>query len=498
MSSSNRVRLTGVAETTYGITPTTPRMRKQRVTSIGLSSKPVTTDSDEIRDDRMNSDSTLVGQTNDGQIGIEWHYPADGCLLSSEMESAFGNPWINTPSRDNDGTAGSVIQSVTASTQVVAVANGAAFVAGHLVYFSGFGVAGNRGKLAKVTTGSATAPAFLGAGLVDEPSPAAPARLKVAGFEGAADDIKAVADGLTSETGGLDFTTLGLRIGQWVKVGDTGAANHFVADTMNRWWGRIVGIAAHKLTLDNLPTGWVADTGGGKSIRVFCGDVLINGVEKIGLTLERGFMDHSPATYIPQGGMRVGSIEFGGQAKEKATGSISFVGMAAGKPGPTTLDALPDEAPDANLYPVMAFSANCGRIGEGGAALGKPNWAKGVKFTVNNNLRTIDAAADGDDTAPAPVDVTDGSCDVSVDLDTHFGNADLLAKVMAATPTAINTRLQKGTQAMVWEAPRLIPKEGDPSVSGKNADVMLPVKLTGSKDSLTGAQIIVNRFEFVR
>ncbi|MBP2302521.1 phage tail tube protein [Azospirillum picis] len=497
MSSSNRVRLTGVAETTYGTTPTTPRMRKQRVASISLSNKPVTVDSDEIRDDRMNNDSILVGQTNDGSIGIEWHYPVDGSLLSSEMESAFCNPWINTPSRDNDGSAGSVIQSVTAATQVVAVASAAAFVAGHLVYFSGFGAAGNKGKLAKVTAGSPTAPAFVGAGLVDEPSPAAGARMKVVGFEGAADDIKAVADGLTSETGGLDFTTLGLRIGQWVKPGDIGAGNRFATAGTNGF-ARVVGIAARKLTLDNLPGAWAADTGAGKSIRVFFGDVLVNGVAKLGLTLERGFMDHTPPTYIAQTSMRVGSIEFGGGAKEKATGSITFVGMKAGTPGPTTLDALPDEAPDTNLYPVMAFSANCGRIGEGGLALGKPNWAKSVKFTVGNNLRAIDAASDGDDTAPAPVDVVDGSCDVSVDLDTYFGNADLLAKVGAATPTAINTRLQKGTQAMVWEAPRLIPKEGDPAVSGKNQDVMLPVKLTGSKDSLTGAQIIVNRLEFVR
>ncbi|BAI71472.1 hypothetical protein AZL_020410 [Azospirillum sp. B510] len=496
MSSSNRVRLAGVAETTYGTTPTTPRMRKQRVTSIGLSNKTVTIDSGDIRDDRMNSDPTLVGQTNDGQIGIEWHYPVDGCLLSSEMESAFGNYWVNTPSRDNDGVAGSVIQSVTNSSQVVAVAAGPAFVAGHLVYFSGFGVAGNRGKLAKVTTGSTTAPAFAAAGLVDENTAAATARMKVCGFEGAAGDIQAVADGLQSTA--LDFTTLGLQIGQWAKVGDTGGAYHFVADTMNRWWGRIIGISAHKLTLDNLPAGWAVDNGSSKTIRVFFGDVLMNGVLKLGVTLERGFMDHTPPTFLPQSGMRVGSMEFGGQAKEKATGGISFMGMKAGTPGTTTLDALPDEAPDSGLYPVLAFSANCGRIGEGGVALGKPNWAKGLKFTIANNLRAIDAAADGEDFAPASVDVVDGSCDVTVELDTHFGNADLLAKVSQATPTAINTRLQKGTQALVWDAPRLIPKEGDPNVSGKNTDVMLPVKLTASKDAVTGAQLIVNRFEFVR
>ncbi|WP_372397102.1 phage tail tube protein [Azospirillum sp. HJ39] len=496
MSSSNRVRLTGVQEQTFGTTPTTPRMRKQRVTSIGLSTKAVYVESDDIRDDRQNSDPAMVGQTNDGQIGIEWHFPVDGCLLSSEMESAFGNYWINTPARDNDGAAASVIQSVTASSQVVAVAAGPAFVAGHLVYFSGFGTA-NKGKLAKVTTGSATAPAFVGAGLVDEPSPAATARMKVVGCEGAAGDIAAVADGLTSQAGGLDFTTLGLSIGQWVKTGDTGAGYRFATAGTNGW-ARITAIAARKLTLDNLPAAWAADTGTGKTIRFFFGDVLKNGVTKIGVTLERGFMDHTPPTYTAQSGMRVGSMEFGGQAKEKATGSISFMGMKAGIPGPTTLDATPDDEPDSGTYPVMAFSSNCGRIGEGGVALGKPNWAKGVKFTITNNLRAIDAAADGDDIAPAPVDVVDGACDLAVELNTHFGDPTLVAKNLSGTVTSINTRLQKGVQAMIWDAPRLTPKEADPNVGGKNQDVMLPVKLTGSKDSLTGSTVIVNRIEFYR
>lgn len=495
MTSSNRVRLTGVAESTYGVTPTSPRMQKQRVTSIGLTNKADYIDSDDIRDDRMSSDPIMVGQSNGGQIGIEWHYPADNCLLSREMESAFGNVWINTPSRDNDGAAGSVIQSVTASTQVVAVATGAAFVAGHLVCFSGFATA-NKGKLAKVTAGSATAPAFVGGGLVDEASPPATARMKVVGCEGAAGDIQAVADGLTTQAGGLDFSTLGLMVGQWAKVGDTGAAYRFATEGVNGW-GRIVAISARKLTLDNLPSGWSADTGTGKTIRIFFGDVLKNGVQKLGLSLERGFMGQATPTYIAQTGMRVNTLEFGGQAKQKATGSIAFMGLK-GTTALVSLDDTPDPAPDGALFPVMAFSVNCGRIGEGGSALKKPNWSKSVKFTINNNLRAIDAAADGDDAAPAAVDVADGSFDVSVELDTYFGNADLLAKVMAGTPTSLNTRLQKGVQAMVWEAPRLTPKEGDPNVSGKNQDVMLPVKLTASADSLTNAQLIVNRLEFFR
>lgn len=495
MTSSNRVRLTGVLEDTYGTTPDTPRMRKQRVTSIGLSKKPETVESDDIRDDRMSSDPVNVGQTNTGQIGIEWHYPVPGSLLDAEIVSAFCNAWVNTPSRDNDGTADSVITGVTASTQVVAVATGDAFVTGQLVYFVGFGQSANRNKVAKCTTGSATAPAFLGAGLVDEATPPGTARMKVIGFQGASGDIVAAADGLTSTA--LDFTTLNLRIGQWVKIGDDTLSGCRFAGLPANIWGRIVGIAANKLTLDNLPATLATDTGTGKTISVFHGDMIWNSVSVYGVTLERGFMGQTTPTYIAQSGMRVNTMEFGGGAKQKATGSVSFTGML-GSSGTVSIDATPDDAPDNALYPVLAFSANCGRVGEAGVAIGRPNWVKNVKFTINNNLRAIDAVSNGDDYAAAPVDVQDGNFDVAVDLDTYFGSAALLAKIDAGTPTAVNIRLDKNNRAVIWEAPRVIPREGDPNVQGKNQDVMLPVKLTGSKDSLTGAQLILNRFEFFR
>lgn len=491
MTSSNRVRLTGVQETVLGTVPSNPRMRKQRVTSIGLTYKTDYEESAELRDDRMSADPMAVGQTNGGQIGIEWHYPVPNSLLDSEIVSAFGSDWVNTPSRDNDGTPASAIASVTAASQVVTVSAGAAFVAGQLVLFSGFAAAANNG-LRKVTTGSATVPAFAGSGLVDEPAPAAAARIKVVGFEGAAGDITATATGLASTA--LDFTTLGLSIGQWIKIGGTAAATRFGTAACNVW-ARVVGIAARALTLDNLPAGWSADAGAGKTVRIWGGDVIRNGVAVRSVALERGYMGQATPTYIAQTGMRVNTLEFGGQAKKAATGSVSFMGMR-GWSDTVSLDAVPDEAPDMALYPVMAFSANCGRVGVGGSALGTPNWARSIKFTINNNLRALDAVSDGDAVAPAPVDVADGAFDVAVELDTYFGSRSILQLIETGAPVGVNCRLEKGGRAMIWEAPRLTARDGDPTVGGKNQDVTLGAKLTASKDSLTGAQLLLNRLEY--
>ncbi|AWK90348.1 phage tail tube protein [Azospirillum thermophilum] len=491
MTSSNRVRLTGVAESVPGTTPANPRMRKQRVTSIGLTSKTDYEDSAELRDDRMNADPMAVGQTNGGQLAIEWHYPVPGSLLDAEIASAFCNDWVNTPSRENDGTPASAIASVTAATQVVAVAAGTAFAAGHLVLFSGFSAANN--GVRKVTTGSATVPAFAASGLVDDAAPGAAARMKVVGAEGAAGDITATLTGLASTA--LDFTTLGLSVGQWVKIGGTAAGYRFDTDGCNVW-ARIIGIAAHALTLDNRPAaGWAVDAGAGKTIRLWFGDTIRNGVAIRSVSLERGYMGQTTPTYIVQAGMRVNTLEFGGAAKKPATGSVSFMGMGGGS-GTVSLDDTPDEAPDMAAYPVMAFSANCGRIGVGGSALGRPDWARSIKFTINNNLRARDALSDGDAFSPGPVEIADGSCDVAVELDTFFGSSSLLQLIETGQQVGVNCRLEKGGRAMIWEAPRLTAKEGDPAVGGKNQDVTLAPRFSASKDSLTGAQLLLNRIEY--
>lgn len=495
MTSSNRVYLAGVPEAVYGETPVSARMRKQRVTSIGLDSKTEYVDSDDIRDDRMNTDPTRVGESNTGNIGIEWHYPPDNSLLYSEIRSAFCRDWQHTPSRDNDGTADSVITDVSAATQIVTVVNGPAFVAGHLVYFTGFGQAANRKKLAKCTTGSATAPAFVGAGLVNEPAPAAAARMVVVGFEGGASAISAVADGLASD-GTLDFTVFGIPVGSWLKIGGKLAGNRYAMAGCNGW-ARVCGeVTANKIPLDNLPAAWAPDDGNGKSVRVFLTTGFIkNGVDKYGLTLERGFVGQAVPTYIPQWGQRTNTLEFGGQAKGKATGSISFMGMGSDVLT-TPVDAMPDKAPDTEDFPAMTFGANCGRVGYGGAALGNPDWARAVKFTLNNNLRELTAVSDGDEEAPAPVDVSDGSFDVAVEMDTYFGSAAILRDIRGGVQRGVNTRLTKGNRAMTWEAPRLTPREGNPNVGGKNQDVTLPLKLTASRDALTDAHLLLSLHEY--
>ncbi|TGP28202.1 hypothetical protein EN875_032095 [Mesorhizobium sp. M2D.F.Ca.ET.232.01.1.1] len=486
MSDANRVRLTHVREVTLGTTPNTPRMRKARMTGETLRFAPAFVSSQELRDDRMNADPIKVDEMNDGPVNGELSFPVDKSPFSDWLESLFCNTWSNTPFRDNDGTADSVITNVATSGTQVTHLTGDAFVAGQLVRFAGFGVSGNNGVF-KCTTGGTTTSAYAGSGITDEAAPPAAARMKVVGFQGASGDITASSNGLASTL--LDFTTLGLKVGQWVKIGGTAAGDKFATAALNSW-ARIIAIAANALTFDNLPAGWATDSGTSKTIKVFIGDTLKNGVATISQTLERGFLDQSVPTYIAQQGMVVDQGVFNFATKQIAKWTMTFGGMT-GSEGATTLDASPD---DATTNAIMAAAVNVGRIAENGTTIGGPNFIESVDITIKNNLRMIGGIRS--DGRVGAEDIGKGSVDAIVQMSTFFGSDTLLAKLFSGVATNINIRIAKNAQAMVWALPRLTYTQGQTNATAKNTDTKLPLTSEASYDSLTNSHVLLDRLEY--
>lgn len=486
MGTANRVSLQTVRETTLGITPTTPRMRGARFTGESLAFQQSFVDSNEIRSDRMLGDPIKVMAASQGAINIELNYPVDLSPESDFIRSAMYNSWTNTPTRDNDGVADSVITGITTAGTVLTVTTGAPFVVGQLARFTGFGVAGNNGVF-KVTTGSATVPAFVGSGITDEAVPPAAARVKVVGFIGASGDITAAAGGLASTA--LDFTTLGLSPGMWLKIDSTTGAMGF-ATAANNDWIRISGtVTATSIPCDNLPAGWSVDAGAGKTIRVYFGDYIQNGTTQTSLSIERGFLDQTTPTYIINTGMVVNTYDLTMTAKTVITGSINFLGMG-GSQGTVALDASIDAT---QTGASMAGSANVGRVAEGGSIVTSPNWAASLKFQINNNNRQLEAV----DSA-SPVGVNPGESSVTGTIDTFFGSNAILTKFYNATATAINSRVAKNSQALIWQFPRVILKaNGNPQATGKNTDIHAVFDFSAVYDStLTLKQVQLDRVEF--
>lgn len=484
---ANRVQVAVVRETTPGTTPTTPRMRLKRFTGAQVNFAPEYVDSDEIRSDRMLGDPILVMQAAAAPIRDELSYPDDESPDSEFYRSLFYSAWSNTPQRDNDGSAASVITDVAASSDTYTVTTGAAFVEGQLVRATGFGQAGNNSIFrAQSGSGATAVVAPSSPGLTDEASPAADARLKVVGFQGASGDIETDGSGLISTT--LDFTTLGLVVGQWLKLGGTATGDKF-ATAANNAWVRISGtITAHDIPLDNLPSGWGTDDGSGKTIKVWFGDQIKNGTTKTALTIERGFLGQSTPTYIVGRGLVAATCQHSIASRQKVTRNWTFQGMGGGQ-SQAALDASPDAQ---TAGAVMAANANVGRLAEAGAVLTNPNWARAFEFTINNNLRNVEDVQE-----QSPVDINEGEFTVTGRADTYFGDNTLLAKFYAGTPTSFSSRIQKNGQAMIFQFPRVVPRtDGNPDEGAKNTDIMLPFGWQSSYDSVTAAHAILDRVEY--
>lgn len=499
-SSANRRQYATILEAVVGTTPATPRMRTKLVTSDSLSIAPTFTDSNELRSDRMTSDSVMVGLDNGGASPWELHYPTPESYVDYDIRGMAFNDWTLTPVRDNDGTAdstitdiGTVANTVTVLTSAGTPNNSGAFVIGHLVRTSGFASANNN-TIARVSTGGATSYVATGSGYTAEAAPPAAARVKVVGFQGASADITATATGLASTA--LNFTTLGLIVGMAVKIGGTAAGNRFTVNAANNARVRIIAIAANALTLDNLPAGWGVDAGTGKTISVFFGDHLINGSNIRSQTIETGDLGLASPQYIVHTGMIPATWTMAVRPKAIITGTTSYMGMGytTAPVSGTPLDATIDAAPAQTVSPQFAGSAHVGRLTENGATVGSPNWVTAFDLSVANNITPVESID-----AMGPQDLVPGEATITGTINTTFGDASILNRFFAATATNFTVALQRNSQMFVVHLPRVIlTGDGAPNAGGKNQLVDVGFSFRASKDDvLTNAMLVLNRMEYV-
>lgn len=491
MADSNRTRLAIVRESTQGTLPASPRMRIAAMTGEQLSSSPNYFTPNTIRSDRMNIAPSPINDQNGGQVGFEFTYPPDKSYLSEWIASAMWSDWVNMPIRDNDGTADSVITDIGTTTDTIVCTTGATFVVGHLVLNSGFALTANNG-LFPVTTGGATSLVSTSSSWVAETAPPAAARVEVVGFQGGSGVISATANGLASATA-LDFTTLGLAVGQWIEIGGTGTAFHF-ATAACRGYARITVIAAHALTCDNLPTGWTTDAGSGKTIRVFVSGYIRNGTTWISHSMERGYLDQTVPSYILQKGMTVNTMAITINSGDAITGTVDFMGMS-NSVGTSANGSTYAAAPTERVYTA---NISVGRISENGAAVVSPNFVRNFTVNINNNLREDTAVG-----TRGAIRIGGGDNLITGQFNTYYGDTTLLTKVANGTLTNASAKMSaanstgNGSRAVIITVPVVTFTSGNPNATAKNVSIELQTSFQGSIDSVTNSQLQIDRFAYV-
>jgi hypothetical protein len=150
------------------------------------------------------------------------------------------------------------------------------FQVGNLIFGSGFTNAGNNG-LKRVISVAGPNAVGVAESLTAEASPPNAAKVKIVGFQGTAGDIDVDAAGanpaLTSTS--LDFTTLGLNIGEWIHIGGDGAAFQF-SNAVNNGFARVSSIATNRLEFDKTQNVMVTEPSTTETIQIFIGDSIHN------------------------------------------------------------------------------------------------------------------------------------------------------------------------------------------------------------------------------
>jgi len=501
---SNRTALRVVKETSFGVAPANPIYKELRRTSDALAFTPTTEISNEIEATRQVTDLIRTGNDAGGDVGMEFSIENTDVF----MEGLFCNPWLRTPEVLNGpswkyGASATRISAIAPTTITIAAgsvmagsvinSDATAFKAGHLLRLSGLAT-GN--GLFVASASSATSVTVAGAPTVA--SPPATAKVKVVGFQGAVGDIVATITGgpaLTSTT--LNFTNMGLIVGQWVKISSEGSLFSF--DTLaNNGYARISAIAAGRLSFDMTQGTFAADTGTTKTIRVYFGDTIRNGITQFTYRFEKQYALGTAGENIRYSyfsGQQPSSMSVSGETRGILTETMTLLGANGTAPSPTRDSGASTEVVATNS--VLDASNSVPMIMEGSAVLAAPNYVSGFTFTLDNGLRARNAIG-----SPGAIGLGLGRANFSGTLTTYFGDESMLAKLQQGTPSGatIAFRDQANSKGEVWDVPRLKYSSGFPEVPGIDTDLTTPLGFQGLRDIAAGRDytVLLSRFDYLQ
>lgn len=272
---TNNISLAYAIETSLGTPGTTWNLLEPN-TIPNYGANIATTQRQPISKDRQERKGTIT----DLDSGVEFEHDLTLSAFVDFVEAFLFATAVNSDMVFKGANAtgtGYTIPSATA-------AQGAKFQFGatapkSLIYARGYVTSANNGLKVLGADVAQTDTEITVSGLSAETAPSS-AEVELAGVRANTSDLDiTVAAGvatITSDNGGgtaIDFTTLGLTVGQVIHVGGLTATNQF---GNGAGYGRITSIAANTLVLDKLSSALATDGGSGKDIDLLFGRFIRN------------------------------------------------------------------------------------------------------------------------------------------------------------------------------------------------------------------------------
>lgn len=394
------------------------------------------------------------------------------------------------------------LTGVTAADDTYAAAAGLdIFEAGDLILASGFAQAANNGLKQVVSSTSGTV--VVGDGLVDETPPAA-ARLQKVGFQFGSAEIDVDVSGsyprLVRASGTKDLTTLGLIPGEWIFIGGDETATKFT-NAANNGFARVRAVAATYIELDKTSATMVTETGTGKTIRLFFGNVLKNEkapnlIKRRSYQLERTLGQDGDGTmseYLLGAVPNELSLQI--RQADKVTVELGFVAVDhEQRDGATGLKA--GTRPDLVEAPAFNTSSDFSRIKMHLIAAGNTNpnplfaFLTELTLTINNNVSPNKAVA-----VLGAFDVSAGTFAVSGNVTAYFADIAAVQAVRNNADVALDFALVKNNAGMVWDIPLIALGEGRLNVE-QDQPITLPLSMDAAEGQ-DGHTLLFNEFPYL-
>lgn len=369
------------------------------------------------------------------------------------------------------------------------------FVTGRLVFTKNFGVVTNNG-FRRVTASSATTVTTSPVSVTEASPPAAAQMVEVGVQAGSADinvDVTGAFYALTSTT--LNFTTLGLSIGEWVFVGGDSAGLKFVT-AGNNGWKRIRSLAAQRMEFDKSITTMSNETGTGLTIQIFYGRVLKNEVGNLikrrTYNLERtlGAPDTAQPTQIQSEyleGAVANKINCEIGVADKVMCDLEFL-ACTGTTRTGVIGVKTGNRPNLVEQDGFNTSSDFTFLLVGAAPVAATvtaalfGFMTEFKFSINNNAKLNKAIG-----TLGAIEVTVGKFKVEGEIDAYFTTVDAIEAVKANTAHTASAALVKKNTGITFDIPLLTLGNARLNIE-QDQEIRIPCKF----DAASGAQVNAN------
>jgi len=266
---SNITGLAFAQETSLGVlggSPTWHRLEPNSYSDFGAEIKTVVPNP--INPSRQRKKGTVVDLDASGGFNHNWNFFNLQNLLQGAMFASI---------REKGREAVTGVDIDTSNPDEYEVASTAGFFVNSLVKgFNFSNVENNAVNVVTAVTSNVSVEVATGL-LAAEASPPSSAYIQVVGYRSTVGDLDVTTSGnfATITSTSLDFTTLGLVVGQWIFIGGDLTANQF-SNAENNGFKRIRSISANALVIDKSSSAMTTEANTTKLVDIYFGDVLRN------------------------------------------------------------------------------------------------------------------------------------------------------------------------------------------------------------------------------